>query len=71
MSLLDIRDFLFHLATQTNITLFIYIVDHETSKVLVKNMSDQRLYILCRQKLGHIIDIYYDNCFLANTKIVL
>lgn len=36
----DDRDFLFHPATQTNLTLYTHIVDHETSKVLVRNTSD-------------------------------
>ena len=38
--LLDDRDFLFYLAAQTNLTLFANIINHETSKVLVRNMSD-------------------------------
>lgn len=66
VSLPNNRDFLFHLATQTNLMLYMHIVDHETLKVLVRNTSDQSLRILRWQKLGHIIDIYYDNCFLAN-----
>lgn len=69
--LLDDRDFLFHLATQINLTLFAHIIDHETTKVLVKNTFDQPLRILCRQKLGHVVDICYDNCFLADTKSAL
>lgn len=62
----DNRDFLFHPATQTNLTLYTHIVDHETSKVLVRNTSNRPLRISCRQKLGHIVDIRYDNCFLAD-----
>lgn len=38
--LLDNQDFLFYLATQTNLTLYKYIVNHEILKVLVKNMSN-------------------------------
>ena len=60
------RDFLFHLASQTNLTLFAYIIDHETSKVLVRNTSDRPLRVSHQQKLGHIVDIRYNNCFLAN-----
>ncbi len=68
--LLDDRDFLFYLTIRTNLTLYIHIVDHKTLKVLVKNMSDQLLRISHWQKLGYIIDICYDNCFLANAKAV-
>ncbi len=64
----DDRDFLFHPATQTNLTLFAHIIDHETSKVLVRNTSDRPLRISRWQKLGHIVDIRYDNCFLADVE---
>lgn len=63
----DDRDFLFHPVTQTNLTLFTYIVDHQTSRVLVRNASNQTLRIPYRHKLGHLINIAYDNCFLTNT----
>lgn len=69
--LLDDSDFLFYLATQTNLMLFAHIVNHETTKVLVRNTSDQLLHILRHQKLGYIVDIYYNNCFLANAKSAL
>lgn len=36
----DNRNFLFHLAIQTNLTLFAHIINHETTKVLVKNTSN-------------------------------
>lgn len=67
----DNRNFLFHLATQTNLTLFAHIINHETTKVLVKNTSNQPLRILRCQKLGHVVDIRYDNYFLADTKSAL
>lgn len=38
--LLDDQNFLFHPATQTNLTLYMHIVDHETLKVLVRNTFD-------------------------------
>lgn len=31
-------------------------------------MLDQSLHISHWQKLGHIIDIHYDNCFLIDTE---
>lgn len=62
----DNRDFLFHPATQANLTLFIYFIDHETSKVLVRNNFNQTVWVPHCHKLGHIVDIAYNNCFLAN-----
>ena len=62
----DNRDFLFHPATQTNLLLYTHILDHKTLKVLVRNTSDQPLRIAHRQKLGHIVNISYNNCFLAD-----
>lgn len=68
MPLPDDQDFLFHPATQTNLTLYIYIVDYEISKILVKNALDWLLCISYYQKLGHIVDIRYNNYFFINTK---
>ena len=64
----DNHDFLFHPATQANLTLFTQIVNHQTSKVLIKNTSSETLCIPRRHKLGHLIDIAYDNCFLTDTQ---
>ena len=58
----DDRDFLFHPATQPNLTLFTHIVEHQTSKVLVRNASNKTLRIPRRHKLGYLIDIAYNNC---------
>ncbi len=71
LHLLDDRDFLFHPATQPSLTLFTHIVDHRTSKVLVRNASNKSLHIPRHHKLGHLVDIVYDNCFLTNTQSAL
>ncbi len=65
------RDFLFHSATQPSLTLITYIIDHRTLKVLVRNASNESLCIPRRHKLGHLINIAYDNCFLTNTQSAL
>ena len=67
----DNRDFLFHPAIQPNLTLFTHIVDYQTSKVLVRNVSNKMLCIPRCHKLGYPIGIAYDNCFLTNTQSVL
>lgn len=39
-----------------------------TTKILFSNIFDCPLRILWHQKLGHIIDICYENCFLADVQ---
>ena len=46
--------------------LFAHIIHHNTEKVLVRNTSDRPLRISRRQRLGHIVDICYDNSFIAD-----
>lgn len=57
----DNRDFLFYPTTQINLTLFAHIINHEITKVLVRNTFDQPLCISRHQKLGHMVDIRYNN----------
>ena len=64
----DNRDFLFHPTAQANLMLFAHIMHHDTKKVLVRNTSDRPLRISRHQGLGHVVDIRYDNYFLADTK---
>ena len=68
VSLPDDRDFMFHPATQANLTRYAHIIDHTTTKILVRNTSDRPLRIPRHQKLGHVVDIRYENCFLADTQ---
>lgn len=71
VSVPDDRDFLFHLAAQPNLTLFTHIIDHQTSRILVRNTSDQSLRIARRHKLGHLINIAYDNCFFTDERAAI
>ena len=64
----DDRDFLFHPTVQPSLTLFAHIMHHDTKKILVKNTFDRPLRISRRQKMGHVVDIWYDNCFLADAE---
>lgn len=59
------QDFLFYHTTQINFTFYTYIFNHQISKVLVKNAFDQLLRIFQRHKLGHLLNIVYDNCFFV------
>lgn len=62
------KDFLFHPTTQPNLILFAHIMHHNTKKILVRNTFDRPLRILRCQKLGHVVDIWYDNCFFADAE---
>lgn len=68
MPLSDDRDFLFYPIAQASLTLFAHIMHHDIKKVLVTNISKRLLRIFRCQKLGHIVDICYDNYFLADAK---
>ena len=70
LPLLNDQDFLFHPSAQINLTLFTHLVDHQTSKVLVRNTSSHTLHIPRCYKLGHLIDIAYENYFLADTHFI-
>ena len=64
----DDKGFLFHPTAQPSLTLFAHIMHHDTKKILVRNTSNRLLQISRRQKMGHVVDIWYDNCFFADTK---
>ena len=67
----DDRDFLFHPAAQPNLMFFTHIIDYQSSRILVRNASDQPLRIAHCHKLGHLIDIAYDNCFFTNERAAI
>lgn len=66
----DNKNVLFHPIAQVNLTLFAHIMYHDTEKILVKDTTEQPLCILHCQKPGHIVDICYDNCFLADAECI-
>lgn len=64
----DNKNFLFHPTAQPSLMLFAHIIYHDTKKILVKNSSDHPLHISRYQKMGHVVNIRYDNCFFADAK---
>lgn len=64
----DDRDFLFHSAIQANLILYSHIIDYETLKILVRNASDLPLCVPCWHKLGHFLDMTYENYFVIDTR---
>ena len=71
ISVPDDRDFLFHPIAQPNLTLFTHIINHYTSKILVRNAFDQPLHISHWHKLGHLINTAYDNCFFTKKRTAI
>lgn len=43
-------------------------MDYETLKILVRNTFDLPLCMPHRYKLGHLLDVTYENCFLIDTQ---
>ena len=62
------RNFLFHSITQANLTLYAQIVNYTITKILVSNTSNRPLCIPRHQKLGHVVDICYENYFSADAQ---
>lgn len=62
-NLSDNRDFLFKPLAQSNLTLFLHLVDHTTSIVQVYNESQRAVRLPCKQKLGLVSEVFYKNCF--------
>lgn len=64
------HNFMFHPINQAKLILYTYIFNHITSKFLFSHIFDCLLLISRYQKLGHIIDIYFENSFLANAQTI-
>lgn len=59
----DNRDVLFQPLAQSNLTLFSHLVDDTTSGILVCNKSQRAIHLPRKQKLGLVIEVFYENCF--------
>ena len=64
----DNQDFLFYSTPQAILTFYSYVMDYETSKILIRNPSDRSLHVPRRHKLGHLLEMAYKNCFFINTQ---
>lgn len=60
------RGFIFYHIFQANLTFYSHIVDYEILKILIKNASNLSLFIPRWHKLGHLLNIVYDNYFLID-----
>lgn len=64
----DDWDFLFYPTPQPSLTLFAHIMHYETKKILVRNTFDRPFRISRCQRIGHVINIWYNNCFFGDVK---
>lgn len=62
----DSRDFLFQPFSQQQLTLYSYLFDHTSSKILVRNDAERSIQIPKRHRLGCITEIPFENCFATS-----
>lgn len=62
--LLDNKDFIFKLSIScAHVTLYVYLLDHTTRGVMVRNKLDRLVQILHFFRLGVTTEVFYKNCF--------
>lgn len=57
------RDFFFEPDSSVNVTMCSHVLDVNTSKILVKNETDNTIKVPRRYRLGQISEVDCDNCF--------
>ena len=62
----DSRDFLFQLFPQQQLTLYSHLLDHTSSKILVRNDAERSIQIPRRHRLDSITEIPFENCFATS-----
>ena len=63
ISLPDSHDFLFQPFPQEHLTLYSHLLNHTSSKILVRNNADRLIQISQSHRLGYITEIPFENCF--------
>ena len=59
----DSRDFLFSRAPQHHLTLYSHLLDHNSTKVLVRNEAGRAIKIPLHHRLGYVTELPYESCF--------
>ena len=59
----DSRDFLFSPTPQQHLTLYSHLLDHTSTKVLVRNEVGHAIKILLHHRLGCVTKLPYESCF--------
>ena len=65
----DSRDFLFHPSPQPHLTLYSHILDHTSTKILVRNNADHAVKIPTQHRLGCVTELPYENCFATSADL--
>ena len=66
LNLPDNRDFIFEPTTHAKLTMYVHLVDQDTTGILAQNESSLPISIPKRMKLGGLCEIPFDNCFQAS-----
>lgn len=59
----DSRNFLFYPSPQQHLTLYFHLLDHNGTKVLVRNNADHAIKIPLHHRLGYVTELPYESCF--------
>ncbi len=59
----DSRDFLFSPAPQHHLTLYSHLLDHNSTKILVRNEACRAIKIPLHHRLGYVTELPYESCF--------
>ena len=62
----DFRNFLFQPFPQEHLTLYSHLLDHTSSRILVRNDADRSIQIPQSHRLGYITEISFENCFATS-----
>ena len=65
----DFRDFLFSPAPQQHLTLYSHLLDHTSTKVLVRNDVGHAIKIPLHHRLGCVTELPYESCFATSADL--
>jgi len=57
------QDFLFELKDSLNLVLYAHMIDFSLSAIITQNESDQPISIRHNQRLGHLTELNYEECY--------
>ena len=66
INLPDNRDFIFEPTAHSKLTMYVHLVDQDTTGILAQNESSLPISVPKRMKLGGLCEIPFDNCFQAS-----
>ena len=66
LNLPDNRDFIFEPTAHAKLTMYVHLVDQDTTGILAQNESSLPISIPKRMRLGGLCELPFDNCFQAS-----